>query len=117
VTATHYVAYVQMVVRLHNDTLEVVEAPITFPIFYRPRMGDYLNHTVVSGVMPVGPTFFDEERDTVVLSIAGLAYDKTTTLDEWLKDRPSWRKAVTPFIDLVQEKPHDTEDSTDSEID
>jgi hypothetical protein len=97
-TPTHYRAYVQMAVELHNKTLEIVEAEIVLPLFYRPRPGDYLYHRLVNGLMPVGLVFFDGTRDTVVLTLVGCAYDYTAKLDEWLKERPEWYKPAVPFI-------------------
>jgi len=98
----HYKAFIQMPVILHGDVSETVEAEIELPVWYQPQMGQFLVHRVTNGLMPIGPIFFDGDRDTIVLTTGGSAYDFTTTLEEWLKDRPQWQKAKTPFI--MQEK-------------
>lgn len=98
----HYRAFIQMPVILHGDVSEIVEAEIELPVWYQPQMGQFLVHQVTNGLMPIGPIFFDGDRDTIVLTTSGSAYDFTTTLEEWLKDRPHWQKAKTPFI--TQEK-------------
>ena len=98
----HYKAFIQMPVLLHGEVSETVEAEIELPVWYQPQMGQYLCHKLTGGLMPIGPVFFDGERDTIVLTVMGSAYDLTTTLEEWLKDQPAWKKAGTPFI--VQEK-------------
>lgn len=98
----HYVAFIQMPVVLNGNMSEIVEAEIRLPMWYQPQMGHYLVHKLTNGLMPLGPVFFDGERDTIVLTTIGSAYDFTTNLDEWLTDRPDWRKATRPFI--IQEK-------------
>lgn len=98
----HYRAFIQMPVILHGETSEIVETEIELPVWYQPQMNQVLVHPLVAGLMPIGPIFFDGERDTIVISMAGSAYDLTTTLDEWLQDRPHWHKAEKPFI--IQQK-------------
>ena len=98
----HYKAFIQMPVILNGDVSEIVEAEIVLPVWYQPQPGHFLVHKLTRGLMPLGPVFFDGDRDTVVLTAMGSAYDFTTNLDEWLKDRPQWSKAANPFI--IQEK-------------
>jgi hypothetical protein len=106
---THYTAFLQMPVILHGEKSEIVEAEIRLPVWYQPQMGHILVHQLTNGLMPLGPVFFDGDRDTIVLTTVGSAYDFTTTLEEWLKDRPQWKKAGTPFI--VQEQKADGNES------
>ncbi len=103
----HYKAFIQMPVILHGEVSEIVEAEIELPVWYQPQLGQYLVHQLTNGLMPIGPIFFDGDRDTIVLTVLGSAYDLTTNLEEWLKDRPHWSKAEKPFI--VQEKTNGNE--------
>lgn len=105
---SHYIAYLQMPVVLHGDKSEIVEAEIRLPVWYHPQPGHFMVHDLTDGLMPLGPVFFDGKRDTIVLTTVGSAYDFTTTLDEWLMDRPQWHKAAHPFI--VQEKQDESKD-------
>jgi hypothetical protein len=91
-----------MPVILHGQVSEIVEAEIELPVWYQPQMGHILVHQLTNGLMPLGPVFFDGKRDTIVLTTVGSAYDLTTNLEEWLADRPQWKKADPPFI--TQEK-------------
>lgn len=110
ISDTHYKAYLQMPVLVHGEESHIVEAEIELPSWYMPQHGHFLVHKLVNGLMPLGPVFFDGERDTIVLTTVGSAYDYTTTIEEWLMDREraGWTLAERPFIEM--EKKDDSND-------
>ena len=87
-----------MAVLLHGDTAEVVESEIELADNYTPEAGQWFYHTIVHGLMMLGPVIYDGSRNAKVLTTAGAAYDYTSTLEEWLKIHPGWNKAEIPFI-------------------
>lgn len=97
-----YKVFVQMPVILYEDKVEIVEAEISLPENYQPESGQWMYHKAFGGLMLLGPVIFDGDRDALVLTTVGSAYDYTVTLEEWLAGRPIWQKAPVPFI--TQEK-------------
>lgn len=108
--SSQYVAYLQMPVLLHGEKAEIVETSIVLPVWYQPQPGQFLYHKTVNGLVQIGTVFFDGDRDALVIGIVNAAYDFTTTLEEWLADRPAWTKAATPFLELIRIKPTDDAD-------
>lgn len=99
-----YIVYVQMPVVLHNEDIEIVETTIDCVDEFHPVPGTWINHVNLAGLMLIGHVIYDADRNSMVLSTAGSAYDYTVTLDEWLKDRPQWHKAEKPFILLEKQQ-------------
>jgi len=95
---THTVG-VQMPVALHGREIKIVETTLELPRTYQPQEGQWFYHPIFNGLMPLGPIFFDGFRGWVVITTAGVAYDYTRTLTEWLNAHPVWSETEHPFIE------------------
>jgi len=102
-----YEAFAQMGVKLHNDTIEIVETSVSFPIHVEPYPGMFIYSSRWKGLLPIAHVFYDADRKAYVMAIGVGAYDYTMTLEEWLTERPYWKKAENPLIDMIprDEKP------------
>jgi len=91
-----------MGVKLHNDEIAIVETDVSLPIHVEPYPGISFYSKKWDGLLPIVHTFFDVDRQAYVCAVGVGAYDYTMNLEEWLQERPYWKKAETPMIDMVK---------------